>query len=351
MSKRLISLLLTLSLTALLLCALVACNDTAYSPTDVGFTVSGKVTIDGTPTRNVKVLVDGGGDIVTDENGMFVVTGLDKNDVISFALDGYVFYPENHVVKGDVYDLRIEGFDDTSLDDDDEDTTSPTPDDSDGDDNDGNDGDDDGNDTGTNDDANQDDTIEDDKLYNVINAGLLFENNTINIVFCVENGFLSIVIGTTNTSISTQITVNEDDCVREFVEGDVTYLQFKVDVTESVLGNCIFDVSALNKQGKTGETARLEYTPTDVCITPAISLKGSILTLDDYDVDARHLLLINGVVVDKIYGGSIDLSAYYTRESGLVTIQVLSMKGGAIPAYSNQLTFTLESVDYDNQSI
>lgn len=343
MSKKLLALIITLVLIVGAVCSFSACNKTDVTPpTKVGYTVIGKVVAEGAPMVGVSVLVDGGGTLVTDENGMFIANGLDKDDVITFKKDGYVFYPASITVKEDAT-LRVEGFVDTSNDDDDDvntpsddvtpDDTTPddvTPDDS------------------TDDDV-QDDTTVEDKLYNVANTSLLFENDVINLVFCVDKGFTSLTIVVQADGLSTPIEVNEKDFEGEFNKGNDTFVQYKIDVTALIASPCSIQVSALNKNGEIGQTGQVDFTSVEQCASTIIAIKNNTLYLTNYDVWARNYLVLNGVVVDEIYGGSVDLSSYLAYESGAATVAVLAIKSGAQPVYSNQLTVVLEGVDCDPQ--
>ena len=341
MSKKLLALVITLVLIVGAVCSFAACNKTDVTPpTKVGYTVIGKVVIGGAPMVGVSVLVDGGGTLVTDENGMFIASGLDKDDVITFKKDGYVFYPASITVKEDTT-LRVEGFVDTPADDDvntpsndgtPEDTTPDdvTPDDS------------------TDDDV-QDDTTVEDKLYNVANTSLLFENDVINLVFCVDKGFTSLTIVVQADGLSTPIEVNENDFEGEFNKGNDTFVQYKIDVTALIASPCSIQVSALNKNGEIGQTGQVDFTSVEQCASTIIAIKNNTLYLTNYDVWARNYLVLNGVVLDEIYGGSVDLSSYLAYESGAVTVAVLAIKSGAQPVYSNQLTVVLEVVDCDSQ--
>ena len=341
MSKKLLVLIITLVLIVGAVCSLSACNKTDVTPpTKVGYTVIGKVVIGGAPMVGVSVLVDGGGTLVTDENGMFIASGLNKDDVITFKKDGYVFYPASITVKEDTT-LRVEGFVDTPADDD---VNTPsddgTPDDT---------TPDDGAPDDSTDDDVQDDTTVEDKLYNVANTSLLFENDVINLVFCVDKGFTSLTIVVQADGLSTPIEVNEKDFEGEFNKGNDTFVQYKIDVTALIASPCSIQVSALNKNGEIGQTGQVDFTSVEQCASTIIAIKNNTLYLTNYDVWARNYLVLNGVVVDEIYGGSVDLSSYLAYESGAVTVAVLAIKSGAQPVYSNQLTVVLEGVDCDSQ--
>ena len=340
MSKKLLALIITLVLVVGVVCSFSACNKTEVTPPTKGYTVIGKVVANGAPMVGVSVLVDGGGTLVTDENGMFIANGLDKDDVITFKKDGYVFYPASITVKEDTT-IRVEGFVDTPADDD---VNTPsddvTPDDT---------TPDDGTPDDSTDDDVQDDTTVEDKLYNVANTSLLFENDVINLVFCVDKGFTSLTIVVQADGLSTPIEVNENEFEGEFNKGNDTFVQYKIDVTALIASPCSIQVSALNKKGEIGQTGQVDFTSIEQCASTIIAIKNNTLYLTSYDVWARNYLVLNGVVMDEIYGGSVDLSSYLAYESGAVTVAVLAIKSGAQPVYSNQLTVVLEGVDCDPQ--
>lgn len=343
MSKKLLSLVLVL----MMIVASVfvsACNQTEDTPQySVGISVSGKVVIDGTPAPNVKVLIDGGGNLVTDENGIFVATDLDKYDVITFDLDGYVFYPEKVTVTQDIYDLRIEGFCSSTTDDD---VVNDTPS---NDDNDNNNPDSDDNTEDENTEDDNDSTVIDDRLYNVTNTGLLFENGVINLVFCVDKGFSSLSVILQTDDVSTPVAINTNDIVCEEQNNSHTLVQYKVDVTALLESSCSFCLSALNNKGQTGLVGQVDFAPLIHCQEAVIEVKDNTLHLTSYDLWARNYLMINGVVVDEIFGGSVDLSSYRLYQYGTASVAVLSLKSGALPAYSNLLYVNFEEVNYDPQ--
>ena len=96
MSKKLLALIITLVLVVGVVCSFSACNKTEVTPPTKGYTVIGKVVANGAPMVGVSVLVDGGGTLVTDENGMFIANGLDKDDVITFKKRRLRFLSSKH---------------------------------------------------------------------------------------------------------------------------------------------------------------------------------------------------------------------------------------------------------------
>ena len=171
----------------------------------------------------------------------------------------------------------------------------------------------------------------------------------INLVFCVDKGFTSLTIVVQADGLSTPIEVNEKDFEGEFNKGNDAFVQYKIDVTALIASSCSIQVSALNKNGEIGQTGQVDFTSVEQCASTIIAIKNNTLYLTNYDVWARNYLVLNGVVVDEIYGGSVDLSSYLAYESDAVTVAVLAIKSGAQPVYSNQLTVVLEGVDCDPQ--
>jgi hypothetical protein len=84
--------------------SLAAC--TKIDATDVNFSVSGEVVFDGKPLENVEILINNVSatpNIFSDSEGFFIVSGLEKGDVISFNLAGYGFQPytvKNRDIEG-----------------------------------------------------------------------------------------------------------------------------------------------------------------------------------------------------------------------------------------------------------
>lgn len=97
---------------ALILIALVflfslsACTDDTPPPPASGMTVSGMVTIDGDPLAGVAVLVNGERKATTDGYGIYLLSGLERGDVIAFVKEGYAFSPESYTVDAEANDLN-----------------------------------------------------------------------------------------------------------------------------------------------------------------------------------------------------------------------------------------------------
>lgn len=340
MTKR-ISLTLIILVVIALSMTLFACDSTPDYTND-GLTVSGKFIYDGAPLEGVKIILDFEVIATTDEGGIFSVDGLENGDKLTFEKDGFVFYPDSHKVSGDVYDLRVEAY---------VDTTSGTPDvDQNGDNTGDNSGDNSGENSGNNDSGNADDNGSDDdlsggndtddttteiKTYDCINAGLSFENDNIKLVFCVEKGFYSLSVSVFADLTSSSINVTDDMKVAEFNLGEITFVQYEIDVTDFAKDECAFSVSALNEKGEKGEVASVTFIPQSKAKAVIITLDGSVITLYNIDTDATNYLVINDVNMGVVKDDTVDLSAYKTLSDGVVSIRILSVKEGSFPSYSN----------------
>ena len=298
----------------------------------------------------MKIILDFEVVATTDEGGMFFVDGLEKGDKLIFEKDGFIFYPDTYKVSGDVYDLRVEAY---------LDTTSGAPDD---DRNGDNSGDNSGENSGNNDSENTDDNGSDDdlsggndtddtttetKTYDCINAGLYFENDNIKLVFCVEKGFSSLSVSVFTDLTSSSINVTDDMKVAEFNLGESTFVQYEIDVTDFAKEECVFTVSPLNEKGEKGEEASVTFIPQSTAKAVTITLDGSVIKLYNIDTDATNYLVINDVNMGVVSGDTVDLSAYKTLSEGVVSIRILSVKEGSFPSYSNTINVELQ-VQNDN---
>ena len=344
MAKR-TSLALIILVVIALSTTLFACDSTPDYTND-GLTVSGKFIYDGAPLEGVKIILDFEVVATTDEGGIFSVDGLEKGDKLTFEKDGFVFYPDSHKVSGDVFDLRVEAY---------LDTTSGTPDDDQNGDNTGNNsGDNSGENSGNNDSDDDlsggndtDDTTTEIKAYDCINAGLSFENDNIKLVFCVEKGFSSLSVSVFTDLTSSSINVTDDMKVAEFNLGENTFVQYEIDVTDFAKEECVFAVSALNEKGEKGEEASVTFIPQSTAKAVTITLDGSVIRLYNIDTDATNYLVINDVNMGVVSGDTVDLTAYKSLSEGVVSIRILSVKEGSFPSYSNTINVELQ-VQNDN---
>ena len=352
MNRRITITLIILVIVALSM-TLFACDSTPDYTND-GLTVSGKFIYDGAPLNGVKIILDYEVVATTDEGGIFSVDGLEKGDELTFEKDGFVFYPDTYKVSGDVYDLRVEAYLDTTV---------GTPDnDQNGNNTGDNSGDNSGENSGNNDSGNTDDSGSDDdlsggnntddtttkiKTYDCINAGLSFENDNIKLVFCVEKGFSSLSVSVFADLIPSSINVTDDMKVAEFNLGESTFVQYEIDVTDFAKEECVFTVSALNEKGEKGEEASVTFIPQSTAKSVAITLDGSVITLYNIDTDTTNYLVINDVNMGVVNGDTVDLTAYKTLNEGVVSIRILSVKEGLFPSYSNTINVELQ-VQNDN---
>ena len=87
---------------------LVACSgDEVQYVSPEGYALSGKITLDGEGLGGVEILVNGEKTAVSDDNGVFSLTGLSYGDEVAFLADGYAFSPASYTVKGTVNDLGV----------------------------------------------------------------------------------------------------------------------------------------------------------------------------------------------------------------------------------------------------
>ena len=340
MAKR-ISLTLIILVVIALSTTLFACDSTPDYTND-GLTVSGKCIYDGAPLEGVKIILDFEVVATTDEGGIFSVDGLDKGDKLTFEKDGFVFYPDTYKVGGDVYDLRVEAYLDTTV---------GTPDDDQNGDNTGdNSGDDSGENSGNNDSENTDDNGSDDdlsggndtddtttetKTYDCINAGLSFENDNVKLVFCVEKGFSSLSVSVFIDLTFSSINVTDDMKVAEFNLGESTFVQYEIDVTDFAKEECVFTISALNEKGEKGKEESVTFIPQSTAKAVTITLDGNVIRLYNIDTDATNYLVINDVNMGVVNGDTVYLTAYKTLSEGVVSIRILTVKEGSFPSYSN----------------
>ena len=347
--NRRITLTLIILVVIALSTTLFACDSTP-DYTNNGLTVSGKFIYDGAPLNGVKIILDYEVVATTDEGGIFSVDGLENGDELTFEKDGFVFYPDSHKVSGDVYDLRVEAYLDT--------TVGAPDDDQNGD----NTGDNSGENSGNNDSGNTDDNGSDDdlsggndtddttteiKTYDCINAGLSFENDNIKLVFCVEKGFSSLSVSVFTDGTSSSINVTDDMKVAEFNLGESTFVQYEIDVTDFAKEECVFTVSPRNEKGEKGEEASVTFIPQSTAKAVTITLDGSVVKLYNIDTDATNYLVINDVNMGVVNSDTVDLSAYKTLSDGVVSIRILSVKEGSFPSYSNTINVELQ-VQNDN---
>lgn len=348
MNKKLIILtVLTLICGVLLL----SCNDSTPDFSDFGFTISGKITLHDLPdniSKEITIFANNEKVATADDNGMFSVKNLQKGDEITFYMENVEFYPEKHTVRGDVYDLRIDGY---YVADNGNDNPNNNPDNNDN--NGSNNNDNNNSDNGSNDDNNQgnndgnsgDNTDTDENVYNCINGGLLFENDKINFVFCVNKDFSALFVSSIIDGISNPIDIDESMAVGEYVSGQETYLQYSVDVTLYATQECSFSAVAYNSDNTAGSVASATFAPIGVCESATISLTDNILTISGFDDSAVHYLIVNGVAVCQIESTTIDLNTIFTHDESSVTISVLSYKTGFMPAMSNEIVTLLNIYD------
>lgn len=330
---------------------LVSCNDSTPDFSDFGFTISGKITLHDLPdniSKEITIFANNEEVATADDNGMFSVKNLQKGDEITFYMENVEFYPEKHTVRGDVYDLRIDGY---YVADNGNDNPNNNPDNNDN--NGGNNNDNDNGDNGSNDGNNQgnndgnsgDNNDTNKNVYNCINGGLLFENYKINFVFCVNKDFSALVVSSTINGISNPIDIDESMAVGEYVSGQETYIQYSVDVTLYATQECSFSAVAYNSDNTAGSVASVTFAPIGVCESATISLTDNILTISGFDDSAVHYLIVNGVAVCQIESTTIDLNTIFTHDESNVTISVLSYKTGFMPAMSNEIVTTLNIYD------
>lgn len=347
--NRRITLTLIILVVIALSTTLFACDSTPDYTND-GLTVSGKFIYDGTPLNGVKIILDYEVVATTDEGGIFSVDGLEKGDKLTFEKDGFVFYPDTYKVSGDVYDLRVEAYLDTTVDAPDDDQNGDNTGDNSGE-NSGNNDSGNADDNGSDDDISggndTDDTTTETKTYDCINAGLSFENDNIKLVFCVEKGFSSLSVSVFTNLISSSINVTDDMKVAEFNLGESTFVQYEIDVTDFAKEECVFTVSPLNEKGEKGEGASVTFIPQSTAKAVTITLDGSVIRLYNIDTDATNYLVINDVNMGVVNGDTVDLSAYKTLSEGVVSIRILSVKEGSFPSYSNTINVELQ-VQNDN---
>ena len=340
MNRRITITLIVLVIVALSM-TLFACDSTP-DYTNNGLTVSGKFFYDGVPLNGVKIILDFEVVATTDEGGIFSVDGLEKGDKLTFEKDGFVFYPDTYKVSGDVYDLRVEAYLDTTSGAPDNDQNGDNTGDNSGDNSDENSGnkdsgntDDNGSDNDLSGGIDTDDTATEIKTYDCINAGLSFENDNIKLVFCVEKGFSSLSVSVFADLTSSSINVTDDMKVAEFNLGESTFVQYEIDVTDFAKEECVFTVSPRNEKGEKGKEASVTLIPQSTAKAVTITLDGSVIRLYNIDTDATNYLLINDVNMGVVNGDTVDLSAYKTLGEGVVSIRILSVKEGSFPSYSN----------------
>lgn len=94
------------------LASLAACaeDNTDDGNSATGYSLSGKITLDGQGLGGVGILVDGETSARSDANGVFSVSHLAYGDEVAFALEGYHFSPESYVVKSTVNDLSVRAY-------------------------------------------------------------------------------------------------------------------------------------------------------------------------------------------------------------------------------------------------
>lgn len=332
---------------------LFACDSTP-DYTNNGLTVCGKFIYDGAPLNGVKIILDFEVVATTDEGGIFSVDGLEKGDKLTFEKDGFVFYPDTYKVSGDVYDLRVEAYLDTTDNTPDNDQNGDNTGDNSGDNSDENSGnkdsgntDDNGSDNDLSGGIDTDDTATEINMYDCINAGLSFENDNIKLVFCVEKGFSSLSVSVFADLTSSSINVTDDMKVAEFNLGESTFVQYEIDVTEIAKEECVFTVSAINEKGEKGEEASVTFIPQSTAKAVTITLDVSAIRIYNIDTDATNYLVINDVNMGVVSGDTVDLSAYKTLSEGVVSIRILSVKEGLFPSYSNTINVELQ-VQNDN---
>ena len=345
--------ILILTIIALALAVLlVACNDSTPDFTDYGYSVSGKITLHDLPegiSAEVSVLVNDEEVCTTSENGTFSLIKLSKGDEVTFYKDNVIFYPEKHRVTGNVYDLRIDGYykadNDNNGSGDNNDTDTNPDNDVDNGDNGDNDGDNNSDNGGENTGNNNGNVDGPEIIYNCINAGLLFENNRVNFVFCVKPNFSKIDVIWCVDDDYTIIEVDETMVVGTVFVGETEYVQYSVDVSQYTTQECCFMVSAYNDNNVQGSMAKAFFTPVGVCTPTQITLDETTLTIENLDQGAVHFLLVNGVSVGEINSNTFDLAHLLAYNNTEVTISVLTYKAGYIPAISNAITTTLNIFD------
>ena len=340
--------ILILTIFALVLAVFfTGCNDSTPDFTDYGYSVSGKITLHDLPegvSADVSIFVNDEEVCTSNANGTFSISKLSKGDEISFHKDNVVFYPEKHKVTKNIHDLRIDGYYESNADDNDgsgnDDNTDTNPDDDDGD-----NGDNDGDIGDGNDDDGNEGVGSPEIVYNCINAGLLFENNQVNFVFCVKPNFSRIEVLWCIDDEYAIIEVDQTMVVGTVFVDETEYVQYSVDVTQYAVQECSFMVSAYNDNNVQGSMAKVFFTPVGICTPTRISLDGTSLTIENMDQDAVLFLIVNGVAVGEITSSTYDVSAVLTYDENEVSICILTYKAGYIPAISNTVITTLNIYD------
>ncbi len=337
MKKSIIKSVFVLIVFSLLALSFCACSKTeSEKTTETGYTVSGKITLDGQPLADVSIITGAKTTDTSDDSGIFLIEGLSDGDVLNFSLDGYVFNPSKYTVKGNDYELRITA------------TVVPDDDNSGGEDPDGGEdpgdgGDpDDGEDPG--DGGNPDDGDGgDSKSYFVKNAGLVFENGSVNLSYCVTKGFESVTIlllsDTDESVLSTpasgeNITINGED-----------YVLFLRNVTNAVSaqGEFSFSISAYGTNNTCGNTATVRYTAHPALSSPSgLWINNNVLHWIGCEDGVTYNVAVDGVSVAIVTATSFDFASLTDVAiiSGSRSVTVIALKEGYVAASSDALTVT-----------
>lgn len=88
-------------------CVVACSGDEMQYPSSEGYALSGKITLDDEGLDGVEIFVNGEKAGVSDDNGVFSLTGLSYGDEVAFLADGYSFSPSSYTVRGTVNDLGV----------------------------------------------------------------------------------------------------------------------------------------------------------------------------------------------------------------------------------------------------
>ncbi|MCQ2602502.1 MAG: transthyretin-like family protein [Clostridia bacterium] len=319
----------------ILCCALSACNTSADTPNTYGTTISGRIICGGQPLANVEVF-HGDNQAYSNEYGIFVLSGLDKQDTVYFVLDGYIFNPDKIIVSNNIYDLEIvaiktekqpdENQDKPSGENEDKPTENPEEKEP---------------DKPTEEEQEPDDDNEDEEITpNCTNGALIIQNSTIKFMFCVDNDFSALVFSTLNNDIETVISPQYSK-EKDITINNKTYSLYSADITGFVGGNEIeFFVKASNENHTTGTVASAVYYPATIFEKPTLSIENNALKWTSLEEGTNYSVLINGIIVATTKDLSFDLQPL--NLPSCFTAQIRAQYANGIVTYSNILDINIE---------
>lgn len=331
MTKRIVPILIIL---LMICCTLSACNTSSDTPSTYGITISGRIICGNQPLSNVKVF-HGDNVAYSNEYGIFVLSNLEKQDVVYFVLDDYDFNPDKITATKNVYDLEIvatkaqkstdeqreKQTDETEREETDKDEeTGNKP------------------EEGTQEQPQEQQGEE--IVPNCINGALIIRNSTMKFAFCVDNDFSALVFSTIENDNETVISPVYSATNDVVISGKNLHL-YCADVSDFAGENEVrFFVKASNENHTTGNVATATYFPAVQTERPVLTIEDNVLKWTTANDAESYSVLANGVILSSTTNTSYEISSI---DLSIVNeFQIRAKFANGIVTYSNTISTAIE---------